>query len=130
MYEVTKRSGPRQWRSLLPLFPGYVFLCGREEDRLAALKTNRIVKVIDVADQARLVAELTAIQRLVRSRTAMDPYRAMAKGRTCRVRRGPLSGLEGHVVRRKGRLRFVVNVTILGQGAMLEIDAEMLEPAE
>ena len=130
MYEVTRRSRGRSWKSLLPLFPGYVFLCGNDEDRTRALKTNRIANIIQVVDQARLVTELSAIHRLVASKLAIDPYPRLHKGAGCRIRRGPLAGLEGHVERRRGRTRFVVNVTILGQGAMVEIDGDLIELAE
>ncbi len=37
-------------------------------------------------------------------------------------------GLEGQIERRKDHARFIVNVTILGQGASVEIDADWLEP--
>jgi transcription antitermination factor NusG len=46
------------------------------------------------------------------------------------VRSGPLAGLEGRVDRRKNPTRFVIQVSILGQGAAVEIDAELLEPVD
>ena len=130
MYEVTRKSRGRSWKSLLPLFSGYVFLCGSGDDRVQALTTNRVAKLIEVADQARLLGELSAIQRILESGMAVDPYRALKKGALCRVRTGPLAGLEGRVERRGRSTRFIVNVTMLGQGAMVEIDATFLEPAE
>jgi transcription antitermination factor NusG len=111
------------------LFSGYVFLCGDEEMRLCALQTDRIAKIISVSDQEQLVAELEAVQRLLTSGLDVGPHAALRKGSACRICRGPLAGLEGRVERRRGRARFVVNVSILGQGAMVELDAECLEPA-
>ena len=128
MYEVTRRRRGRQWRSLLPLFGGYVFVCGGEEDRIRALETDRIARMIEVTDQGRLVGELCGIQRLLTSGLAIDPYPGLVKGSACRIRKGPLAGLEGRLERREHRARFVVSVTILGQGAMVELDADMLEP--
>jgi len=130
MYEVTRKSRGRSWKSLLPLFSGYVFLCGSADDRVQALTTNRIAKLIEVADQARLLGELSAIQRILESGVAVDPYPALKKGALCRIRSGPLAGLDGRVERRRDSTRFIVNVTMLGQGAMVEIDASFLEPAE
>jgi len=128
MYETVRRSRGRRWKSILPLFTGYVFLCGEEDDRLAALKTNRIVKLIDVQDQARIVEELSAIKRLIDLGMAIDPHKALKKGVWCRIRSGPLAGLEGKVESRKSCARFIVQVSILGQGAAVEIDADLLEP--
>lgn len=128
MYEAVRRSRGRSWRTMLPLFPGYVFLACADEQRSKALETNRIANLIPVPDQPRLAAELHVIQRLLSSKSGIDPYPALAKGARCRIRNGPLMGLAGRVARRKGRARFIVNVTILGQGASVEIDADLLEP--
>ncbi len=128
MYELVKRSRGRRWVSVLPMFTGYVFLCCDEAHRLRALETNRIARLIPVPEPARLVTELTHLQQLVSSGLSIDPYTSLKKGSACRIRSGPLMGLEGQVERRKDRTRFIVNVTILGQGAAVEIDADWLEP--
>ena len=130
MYEVRRRKRGRSWKCLLPLFAGYLFLCGDDNDRLDALKTNRIANMINVADQAKLIDEISAIRRMLASGLTVDPYPSLKKGAACRIRSGPLAGLEGHVERRKDRARFIVNVTILGQGAMVEIDSDLLEPGD
>jgi len=130
MYELRRTSRGRSWRATLPLFPGYVFFCGDEDDRLGAVKTSRIAKIIDVPDQQRLIGELTAIHRLTESGMSVDPYPSLTTGRRCRVRSGPLRGVEGAVTRRKGKSRFVVEVSILGQGAAVEIDGDLLEPVD
>ena len=58
-------------RSYLPLFSGYVFLYGNERDRLFALKTNRVVTVLPVADQEELWNDLRQIKRLIYSGHAL-----------------------------------------------------------
>jgi transcription antitermination factor NusG len=128
MYEAVKRSKGRSWKSVLLLFPGYIFLCGTEADRLFALQTNRIANVIEVPDQTRLIAELSQIHKLLESGLAVSSRDSLQKGTICRIRAGALGGLEGRIERHKGKARFVVNVSILGQAAMVEIDADLLEP--
>ncbi len=128
MYKATRRSKGRAWQSVLPLFPGYVFLCGSEDDRLFALQTNRIANIIEVPEQAKLLEELSAIQLLLDSDLAVSSRSLLQKGTICRISSGPLCGLEGRIERHKGKARFVVNVSILGQAAMVEIDADLLEP--
>ncbi len=127
MYEVKRRSKGRNWKSLLMLFPGYVFLCGSQDDRLFALQTNRIANILEVTDQAKLVEELSGIHQLLDSGLPVSAS-PLQNGALCRIRSGPLSGLEGCIERKKGGARFAIGVTILGQGAVVEIDADLLEP--
>src|SRR5262249_6831189 len=56
----------------VPLFPGYVFMHGTLHERLRALQTNRVVRVIDVDDQARLQRELTQIRRAIESGASLE----------------------------------------------------------
>ena len=111
----------------LPLFPGYVFLCGTPGDRYVALRTNRVAKVLEVVDQQRLRADLLQIQRVVESDTPVDLYPRLRKGCRCRVITGSLMGIEGVVLRRRGPWRVYVGVEFVGQSAELEIDPSWLE---
>jgi transcription antitermination factor NusG len=111
----------------IPLFPGYVFLCGEASDRLAALRTNRLVNILDVSDQDRLRADLAQIYRVVNSDEPVDLFPRLQKGSRCRIASGALAGIEGVVIRRKGPWKIFVGVEFLGQSAELEIDPSMLE---
>src|SRR5262249_56924627 len=44
----------RRIHSVTPLFAGYVFLHGDAEDRVAAMRGNRLVNVLEVVDPDRL----------------------------------------------------------------------------
>ena len=114
----------------IPLFPGYMFLCGTGEDRHIALTTNRVVRVIDVADQRRLIAELHQVDQLVERSESVDVYPGLKVGRRCSVTGGSLRGLSGVVLRRRGVSRMYIGVEILGQSAVVEIDCALLEPIE
>jgi len=128
MVERVKISGGRKRRVLMPLFPSYVFFCGADEDRHRALRTNRLCQTIDVADQRRLVAELSAVEQALAGQAELDPYPHAAVGTRCRVKAGAFKGLEGVVVQRTHRARLVLEVSMLGQGAVMEIDGDLLEP--
>jgi transcription antitermination factor NusG len=125
-----KMSGGRKRHVMLPLFPSYVFFCGGEEDRYAALATNRLCQVIAVNDQAGLLSELSALETAMASKAVLDPYPFAAVGKRCRVRSGPFEGIEGIVIERDGPTRLVLQVKMLGQGAAMEIDTDLLEPVE
>jgi len=80
-----------------------------------------------VKDQESLVAELTGIERALGSRSPLDFYPRLAVGQRCRIIAGPLMGLEGVVVDRDRLCKVVLQIGILGQGAMLEVNADLLE---
>jgi transcription antitermination factor NusG len=84
--------------------------------------------MIPVQDQAALVAELSSLKRVMEAGLGIDPYPALKTKSRCRVRSGPLQGMEGQVLHRKGKAKFIVTITILGQGASVEIDGTELEP--
>ena len=130
LIERVRISSGKKRRVLMPIFPSYVFFCGDEEARLAALQTNRLCQVIEVTDQGQMVDELTAIERALEGKAELDPYPFAAEGCHCRVTAGPFEGLEGIVAQRTGTARLVLQVSILGQGASMEIDADLLEAVD
>jgi len=128
LVNTIRRYGGRTVRLQLPLFPSYLFLAGKDEERYATLMTHRAAAVIRVADQERLKKELTQIYRLTVSNEAvLNLYPGLRRGRRCRVARGSLAGLEGVILQRRDQCRMYVSVEALGQSAELEIDPSLLE---
>jgi len=127
--KVSRRSH-RTLKSMLPLFTGYLFFCGPENDRVELLKTNRVANLLEVTDQESLLKELLRIEQAVRAGVPMTPHKYIATGQLCRVIAGPLLGVEGIVVDHKGAMRLVLQVDMLGQAASVEIDVDMIEPIE
>ena len=111
----------------LPLFPGYIFVCGTWDSRETALRTNRVASVLEVGDQLRLRTDLRQIQTVIESGEPVDLYPSLRAGSRCRVRTGPLAGLEGTVLRRRGPWRVYVAVQFIGQSAELELDPMLLD---
>lgn len=130
MLERTRVSGGRKRHVLVPLFASYVFFCGSEVDRHGAMATGRLCQTIPVSDQAKFVSEIAAIEKALAGRVVLDPYPHAAIGKRCRVAAGPFQGMEGVVTQRGKLARLVLEISILGQGALVEIDADLLEAAE
>jgi len=114
-------------RSMVPVFPGYVFFNGQEEQRYLALRTNRIAHVLEVADQEQLVAELRHVQLLLSRDHEFFVMPRIQVGSWGRITAGALAGLEGVVTRWLGRFRLTMNVTILGQSVNVEVDGHNVE---
>ena len=122
-----RRSAGTKKIVAIPLFPGYVFLCGTDDDRRRALQTNRLANVLNVPDQDQLRNDLQQIERVLDSRETVDLFPRLQKGARCRVIAGSLAGIEGVVLQRQGPWRVYVGVAFVGQSAELEIDSTMLE---
>jgi hypothetical protein len=125
-----RRHRQRTFKSLLPVFTGYLFFCGKEVERVEVLRTNRVAGVIDVIDQSKLVEELSQIDRALRAGAPLLPHDYIRKGQWCRVIAGPLMGLEGIVLDVKKVTRLVLQIEMLGQATCVEIDIQMIELIE
>lgn len=125
-WKVSRKSR-RTTRSLLPLFNGYLFFCGKENERVELLKTNRVAHLIEVDNQQKLLDELVQVNQALQSGAPLTPHNYIKTGQRCRVIAGPLMGLEGIVVRSNNAVRLVLQIDILGQAASVEIDVDMIE---
>lgn len=121
------RKSRRKIRSLLPLFNGYLFFCGKENERVELLKTNRVAHLIEVDNQQKLLDELVQVNQALQSGAPLTPHNYIKEGQRCRVIAGPLMGLEGIVVRSNNAARLVLQIDMLGQAASVEIDVDMIE---
>ena len=122
--------GPRKLRSQLPLFPGYIFLFGTLDEAYAAVSTKRVCQILAVPDHVQFEREIEQISLALAHRGIVELYPGAVVGRRCRVTRGPFIGIEGVVASRLGVDRLVLQVSMLGQGAALEIDIDLLEPID
>lgn len=109
------------------LFPGYVFVCGTEEDRLTVLKTNRALTVRPAPDGERLRADLLRFYDLITAGAPLLPEARLVVGERVRVKAGPFRDQEGIVIRRNGKTRLLIAIDYLQQGASLEVDDCLLE---
>jgi transcription antitermination factor NusG len=113
----------------LPLFPGYVFVHIRRNERKDVLAVPGALAVVEGTggEPASLPdATIDALRSGLDSRSAM-PYPLMAVGRRVRVRSGALAGLEGFVVRNKNGFRVVMTLEHIMKSYAVEVDLEDLE---
>lgn len=112
--------------SLLPLFTGYAFVLGDDAERVQALRTNRVVRVLEVRDQGRLHQDLAQVQRLIELKVPLAPEDRLVAGAAVEIRSGPLKGLCGKIIRAANGRRFVVEVNFIQRAAAVELDDFML----
>jgi transcriptional antiterminator RfaH len=117
----------RKIRSIVPLFTSYLFLHGDHGARVEALRGNRLVKILDVADQEALTSDLRQIHQMLASGLAVLPEPVMPVGARVRIKSGPLTGIVGTVIRRGKRDQFVAVVQFLGRGATVDLEDWQVE---
>jgi transcriptional antiterminator RfaH len=127
---VWRMPGGRKMRSLLPLFPGYLFLHGDDYDRVEARRGNHLAHALEVPDQALLERDLRQIHQMLSSGLPVAAEPTHAVGSKVRILSGPLTGIVGTVIRRDGRDRFVALVTFLGRGARISLRDWQVEPVD
>jgi len=112
----------------IPLFSGYLFCAVDAASRLALLRSSKIVSFLSVGDEQQFLAELRQIYVAYRvssetlERGDFDPT-----GRRVRILSGPLAGLVGTVLERRGRSVLVLNLGLLQQAAHVQIDMKKTE---
>lgn len=129
LVKKTNVSRGRRRISLTPLFGGYLFLYGAESERVRALATNRVSRVLAVEDPEQLVFDLRQLRQLIAAGAPLTIESRLDKGR----RKGPTRGLRriggdgGETPRRNpavGLREFSPT------SASVEIDDFLLEPLD
>lgn len=113
--------------SYVPLFAGYVFLLGANHERVQALASGRVVRVLEVEDQTQLSDDLLGLWRLLASGMPVTPEQRLAPGVIVEITCGPLAGLRGKIIRAASGRRFVVEVHFIQSGASVLLDDFVLK---
>ena len=112
----------RMRTSQLPLFANYVFMCCDTYNRYRAMTTNLISKTIEVSDGTNLTHDLRQIQRLIQFGAPLSVEARLQPGSKVRIKSGPLSGVEGVILKRQGDDFLFVAVNFLQQGASIRLE--------
>ncbi len=115
LVKKTSISRGRRRTSQVPLFAGYVFSFGSEEERVRTLATNRVSRMLAVEDGDQLLFDLRQLRQLIATGAPLTIESRLKPGQQVRVRQGPFAGLEGTVLRRRGESRLLVSINFLQQ---------------
>jgi transcription antitermination factor NusG len=106
------------------LFGGYVF-CRLAREVLGLIVTvPGVIRIVgDGRGPIALPAEeVAAIQRVVETRAAAEPFDGIRVGDRVRMEFGPLHGIEGIVVSARNLSRLVLSIGLLQRSIAVEID--------
>ena len=128
-YETVKVWKNRQRvKIVMPLFPTYLFVNIERRQRVSVLQSPGVIHIVGNKHEDTPIAdsEIELLRSGVQGRT-VEPYRELVVGKTVRIRRGSMEGIQGVLVRKGNGLRFVLNLKLINQSAAIEIAAEDLE---
>jgi transcription antitermination factor NusG len=123
-------SGGRRRRNLYPLFPSYVFFAGGDSERLAVLRTERTVRLIDIgeAEQPQFRQEIRFLEAALRQAPeSIELYPRIVPGALVRIKAGPMKDVEGVVMQVNNQRKLWLGISALGVGATVEIHADLVE---
>jgi transcription antitermination factor NusG len=131
LYRMRRRWSDRIVEVELPLFPGYVFCHFDLSDRrVPIISTPGVIQIVGVGRLPVAVedSEIAAIQQVIESGIAAEPWPYLKAGQRVRIEHGALAGLEGIFIEAKKRHRLVVSVTLLQRSVAVEIDSAWATP--
>jgi transcriptional antiterminator NusG len=132
MREILSRWKDRKKRVWIPLFPGYIFVnhVDTPENRFRILNIPGAVRFVGNEGHALPIPEeqIQYVRRFLESSIAIDPYPYIRVGCRVEVIAGPLKGIQGILVEKRGRFRFVIQVDLIRQAVSVAIDASDVRP--
>jgi len=130
LYKSVRRWRDRRVQLDLPLFPGYVFVRLALRDKLRVLQIPSVVHLVSFNGHPAELSnnEMEALRRSLTERLDAQPHPYLNVGRRVRVAGGPLTGLEGIIVRKKNQFRFVISLNLIMRSVSVELDDADIAP--
>jgi transcription antitermination factor NusG len=129
VYRSMRRWKDRRKELELVLFPGYVFVQIALQDRLRVLQLPGAVRLVSRNGQPAALPEyeIETLRNRLAGSDNLEPHPYLRAGRRVRVRRGPMQGLEGIIVRRKDCCRVVFSMDLIMRSIAVEVDEPDVE---
>jgi transcription antitermination factor NusG len=128
-------SAVHRWRNgvkanlQFPLFPGYVFVHTEERECARLVQVPSVASIVSSRGIPLSMPEREIdVLRSSLPNLVIEPHPFLHLGQQVRVKSGPLEGLEGTLIQKKGGFRFLLRMSLLMQAAAVEIDACDVEP--
>src|SRR6266702_5937340 len=124
LYSSVRRWKDRRVRLELPLFPGYVFVRLALRDRLRVVQIPSVVRLVGFNGHPAPLPddEMEALRNGLARGLRVEPHPYLTVGRRVRIVSGPLKGIEGMLVRKKGALRLILSINAIMCAAAVEVD--------
>ena len=130
VYRSVRRWKDRHKELDMALFPGYVFVNLNLRDRLRVLRAPGAVQFVTFQGQPAVIpdSEIRALESSLSAGLRLQPHPYLHQGARVRLKRGPLVGAEGIMIRRKERFRLVLSIDLIMRSVVFEVDEADVEP--
>ncbi len=111
-----------------PLFPGYVFVKIERREKVRVLELPGAHSIVSTGHEPIPLPteEIEALRQGAHFLNA-EPHPYLDVGNRARVRRGPLEGMTGFVVRKKNGCRIVLSLELIMRSVSVEVNEHDIE---
>jgi len=129
-YHTARRWSDRRVELEMPLFPGYIFVHLALHDRLKVLQVPGVARLVGFGGLPVALPDeqIDALRAGLNGRLRAEPHPFLTVGRYVRVKRGPLAGMRGILLRRKGKFRLVISIDLIQRSMAVDADIADVEP--
>ena len=129
LYESKRKWKNGTFKVQFPLFPGYLFVHVPLQHRLKVLQVPGVVRLVGFNGIPAPLpqADIEMIRCALRQGIAAEPHPYLRIGTRVRIVSGPMEGLEGILLRKKGRLRVVVSVDLIMRSVAIDVDVAQVD---
>ena len=129
VYESVRRWKDRRVTLQMPLFPGYVFVRMALRDRLQVQQVPGVAHLVgfDGTPAALPDEEIEALRASLEGGVRAEPHPYLTLGRRVRLKSGPLAGMQGILLQRKGRFRVVISIELIQRSVAVDADVADVE---
>ncbi|MGA8656603.1 MAG: UpxY family transcription antiterminator [Chthoniobacterales bacterium] len=129
LYRTARRWSDRRIELDMPLFQGYVFVHLALCDRLKVLQVPGVVRLVGFGGLAAPLPEeqIDTLRSGLNGYWRAEPHPYLAVGRRVRLKSGPLAGIQGILLRRKGNFRIVISIDLIHRAVVVDADAADVE---
>jgi transcription antitermination factor NusG len=128
LHSVTRLWSDRKKRIEVPLFPNYIFVKVPPLDRHEVLSVNGVVRYISAEGRPHTVSQkiIDSIRTILLGNPEVI-HDSFKNGDVVRVIDGPLRGLKGILVNRKGKDKLAIRIDAVQQSVLVEVLLTSLE---
>ncbi|MFQ5707394.1 MAG: UpxY family transcription antiterminator [bacterium] len=121
---VTKYWSDRRKKVDEPLFPSYVFVCANLRERYDSLQSRGVIRMVSFAGRPARIPEdqIQSIHRILEHGYDPEPFDYLTRGDQVAVVSGPLRGMKGIFLERRGQNRLVISIDAIRQSVAVEIE--------
>jgi transcription antitermination factor NusG len=130
--QQTRQWSDRKKKIEVPLFPNYIFVKISSRCMWNVLMINGVARFVSFNEGPAAVkdAEIDVIKRITANCNEINNEDFCLKGEKVQVQHGPLQGLIGKVVDKKGLTKLYIELETVSQTISVEIDAAQLGKVE